>query len=359
MPFRKTEEVVREMLGELSQGKYGVPGDRFIASRELALQKGVSPKTAFRVVENLRDCGVIRKAGRDYRIERLFPRPEPGNDSGMLIGFLATCLDNPYFAKLASCAEEFAHGIGASLIIASSNYDFRKEQERLQMFCRQGVSGILICPCCTTAQDEKFYKTLPVPYVMLGRALEHEKCDAVLVNSQKAAQEMAKHLIVQGIRDFAYVGQAGIKNDKRLTGYRAGLLEGGIAQDEKMIVCTDNYDPARCRKDILALLEKRQGKRPLGIFCYHDLLAIRVLNLCHELGISVPGQVAVAGFDDLPAASETYPALTTVSYPVNNMARIALETLYAKIRLSPGEGGVKRYLNSKLMIRESTLRKKQ
>ncbi|MBR4222461.1 MAG: substrate-binding domain-containing protein [Victivallales bacterium] len=102
------------------------------------------------------------------------------------------------------------------------------------------------------------------------------------------------------------------------------------------------------------LLTKRRTGR-LGLFCYHDLFAIRAINLCHQLGIQVPAEVAIAGFDDLPAAAETYPALTTVSYPVQDMARLAFETLYTKIRFGKLGGGISRYLDSELVIRESTI----
>ena len=68
----------------------------------------------------------------------------------------------------------------------------------------------------------------------------------------------------------------------------------------------------------------------------------------------MPDDVAVAGFDDLPAAAETYPPLTSVSYPVKDMARLAFESLYARIKFKTVGGGVRRYLDSKLIVREST-----
>ncbi len=353
MSATKTDKILGEVLSELSAGKFGIPGDRFITTRDLAFRKTISLKTAFHVIEGLRDAGVIRKKGRDYRIIRLTP-PQSRENSRMLLGFLATYLESPYFAKLACHAEEFAHSIGASLIIASSNYDFKKECERLKMFCRQGVSGIMICPWASTPEEEQFYNTLDVPYVMLGRRLKTLECDTVLVNSQKAAQEMAEHLVSQGIREFAYIGQAGKQNDQRLLGFRAGLLEHGFFLPDERIIQLDYNSPAKCRAGIAGLLRKKRNGR-LGIFCYHDLFATRAVNLCHELGISVPEDVAVAGFDDLPVASEIYPPLTTVSYPVRDIARIAFETLYTRIKFHTLDTGICRYLDSRLVIRKSTV----
>ena len=352
MPVSKSEKIVRELTANVASGELGRSGDRFMTTRELAERYGIALKTAFQVTSRLRDDGIIERSGRAYRIAPPFARGRRG-ETPLLIGFLATCLESPYFAKLACHAEEFAYSVGASLIIASSNYDFATECERLRMFCRQNVAGVLICPWASTPEQEAFYAKLPVPYVMLGRCLETAECDAVLVNNEKAAQLVARHLVGEGLTEFAYIGQQGKLNDRRLFGYRSELAAAGFALHERNILRLDAQDPAQCRSEILKLLSaKRRGR--LGVFCYHDLFAIRALNLCRELGLRVPEDVAVAGFDDLPAAAETCPPLTSVSYPVKDMARLAFESLYARIKFKTVGGGVRRYLDSKLTVREST-----
>lgn len=353
MAVTKSEKILQEIYSELRSGQLGQPDERFLTTRELVEKKNISLKTAFGIIEKLRDSGVIRKVGRDYRIVRMNPIQK--QDGKMLFGFVATCLESPYFAKLAYHAEELAHSVGASLMIASSNYDFQTECERLRMFCRQGVAGIMICPWASSPKEEAFYETLDVPYVMLGRAPESIVCDSVLVDNQRAAQQMAAHLAEQGIREFAYIGQSGKRNDKRLLGFRAGLLEHGILLKEENILSLDLHSSEKSRSEIARLLNRKHPGR-LGVFCYHDLFATRTLNLCHELGIKVPETVSVAGFDDLPVASEIFPPLTTVSYPVSDMARIAFETLYTRIKLHSPSGGICRYLDSELVIRKSTVK---
>ena len=352
MSESKTLRIVGELKNDIASGKFGRIGDRFLTTREICECKHVSLKTAFHILTKLKEDGILEKVGRDYRLASVFT-PSGLGEKPLLIGFLATCLESPYFAKLACHAEEFAHSIGASLIIASSNYDFETECERLKMFCRQGVAGILICPWASTPEQEKFYTELPVPYVMLGRRLETVECDAVLVNNQKAAQKTARHLLEQGITEFAYIGQSGKVNDQRLFGFRAELAAAGAALPASSIIRVDSQNPEECRKVITGLLKKKRPGR-LGLFCYHDLFAIRAIRLCHQLGLRIPEDVAVAGFDDLPAAAETWPPLTSVSYPVQDMARLAFESLYTRIKFGRIGGGVCRYLDSRLTVREST-----
>ncbi len=357
MPGNKSIAIMRELREEIASGELGVIGDRFMTVRELCERKRISLKTAFHILNDLKEEGILEKRSRAHWIAAV-PSVSREKNKPLLIGFLATCLESPYFAKLACHAEEFVHSIGASLIIASSNYCFETEKERLEMFCRQSVAGILICPWASTAEQEAFYAGLPVPFVMLGRSLESAECDAVLVNNQMAAQRMARHLLDQGLTEFAYIGQNGKQHDQRLLGFRAELALAGFELPDTHIIQVDAQNPELCRKNILRLLAKiRKGR--LGLFCYHDLFAIRAINLCHQLGIQVPEEVAIAGFDDLPAAAETYPPLTTVSYPVQDMARLAFETLYTKIRFGKLGGGISRYLDSELVIRESTMKKEK
>ena len=353
MSKTKTSRIIEELKADIASGKFGRIGDRFLTTREICEHKQISLKTAFHVLIRLREDGILEKVGRDYRLASVFA-PSGPTEKPLLIGFLATCLESPYFAKLACHAEEFAHSIGASLIIASSNYDFETECERLKMFCRQGVAGILICPWASTPEQEAFYADLPVPYVMLGRKLETADCDAVLVNNQTAAQNTARHLLERGIRDFAYIGQCGKVHDQRLFGFRAELAAAGITLAESNILRIDSQNPEDCRKAISRLLKKKRSGT-LGLFCYHDLFAIRAIGLCHQLGLRIPQDVAVAGFDDLPAAAETWPPLTSVSYPVQDMARLAFESLYTRIKFGRIGGGICRYLDSRLIVRESTL----
>ena len=360
MPPSKQETILQELYASWQSHALGLPGTRFLTVRELGAQYGVSLKTAFHIMGKLREEGVIAKEGKSYTLQSpVMPEKKAASSEKMVIGFLATCLESPFFAKLACCAEELAYQVGATLVVASSNYDFQREKERLDMFVKEGVSGIMISPWASTKEEEAFYKTLSIPFVMVGRAPESLEADAVLVDNRKGARKMAAHLCRQGLEEFAYIGQAGKRSDSRLAGFREGLLEYGIPQENLQEFFLDQNDHESCRKKIFSILKKRSGKKPLGVFCYHDLFAMQFIHCAHALHIDIPGEVAIAGFDDLPGASEIYPALTSVSYPVQEMARMAFEILYAKIRFrNIVSSGVERFLDTRLVIRQSTNRTK-
>ena len=94
-----------------------------------------------------------------------------------------------------------------------------------------------------------------------------------------------------------------------------------------------------------------------AVICCQDTFASAALTQCQQLGYRVPRDISIIGFDDLPIAAELYPPLTSVRYPLKDMARIACETLFAHINLAAaGDDGIRRYLDSELIVRESTAR---
>ena len=342
----KGERIKEELVKEIISGTMGSSGTAFMTTRELVVRKGVSLKTAHRIVGMLRDAGYLELHGKRHYIK--YSAESAGKT---LIGLLVTCLENPFFSSLSRSIEEAAATMNMELVIAASNYDLKSEREKLEMFCRRGVSGIIICPW-GIEENEAFYKELPVPCVFIGRSLKNEKVDTVLVNDQLAAQKVAEHFIECGFKDFAYVGPAGLSNDQRLLGFRNGLANNSIILQQKNILHLENTNSQHDLEFMTDFFGTRSER--LAVFCFHDLFAVRVLNSCSKLGIKVPDEVAIAGFDNLPIASEVYPALTSISYPIRDMARIAFETLAAKILSIGTAPGIARYLEPELIVREST-----
>ncbi|MFA9478758.1 substrate-binding domain-containing protein [Phycisphaerales bacterium AB-hyl4] len=340
-----------EIRRDLTRGRYGQVGDPFVSIREMARQKDVSLKTSFLLYETLKAEGWIAREGRGFVIQRIVPL-KSNTKKPLLLGCVVPSLDNAYFARLVDHLEEAASRFGANLLVATSHYDFAREQQRLTSLVQHGVNGLLICPRAQ-AVDEAWYQALKVPCVMIGRRLQQWEVDTIMVNNQPAAQAVAGHLIEQGATRFAYIGQQGIESDERLLGFRAGLLADDLLLEPQDMIQVDHTDHEACEEMVGELLSRRKRGR-LGVFCYHDLLATRVLNLCHQRKISVPDQVLIAGFDNLPIARETFPSLTTVRYPIRAMAQMAVEALHAKIQFPGQTSKILRYLEAELIVRGST-----
>ena len=147
--------------------------------------------------------------------------------------------------------------------------------------------------------------------------------DYVVAHSFVGAAAVAGHLLSIGYRSFGYIAFGPrLKRDARLNGFRSALAEEGIALAPENVASGDGRDIEHGYRAMAALMES--AERPRAVLAYNDLLAIGALRYCHDRGISVPGDVAVAGFDNLPESRVTTPPLTTVDYGVESMNRLAV-----------------------------------
>ncbi|MEO8625096.1 MAG: substrate-binding domain-containing protein, partial [Candidatus Limnocylindrales bacterium] len=138
---------------------------------------------------------------------------------------------------------------------------------------------------------------------------------------------------------------------ERLTGYRRGMADARLAVDERLIVITD-FDRAGGAAGVDELLAR--GVEFSAICCANDLLALGALTRLAELGRAVPGEVSVAGFDDISIAALSAPHLSTVRLPLREMGRRGFENAMRKLN---GEDGAPQTLPTQVVLRDSTARR--
>lgn len=340
--LRLKEAIKREILS----GAHGESGQRFMTVRELAGRYGVSLVTAQRVMTALRDEKVVILNGNKSLVR--VPRGAP---SGRLLGMVVTNLENPFFASLARETQQAAERAGARTLLAGSDYDPKRESEVLATFRAAGVQGILACPGVDPGAKER-YAALKVPFVFISRTLEGLDADAVLPDNRAAARQTARHFMELGHTRFAYVGPRDLREDPRWDGFRQALQSGGRELSAVNAFLLPIKDFEKERRNLADFL--RDLPKPVAVFCFHDLLAALVIRLCRQQAIRVPEDLAVAGFDDLPIAAALTPSLTTSSYPIKDMAEIAVKVLLEKIERPNGVRPTRRLLDPILVVREST-----
>jgi DNA-binding LacI/PurR family transcriptional regulator len=339
---------VKELLRrEILEGKHGGPGAPFMPVRELAESRGISLVTAQKIVVMLKEDGVLSQSGRRHCVSeavRPVSRKEPR------IAVIVTMLDNPFFSSLLKNIELAAEKRGVRVISASSNYDVEREEELLEMFAHDGVDGILACPANDKSSAPAF-SALKIPCALIGRKISGVDLDAVLVNNFSAGQGAARHLTGIGLKHFAYAGFKNHVCDPRRQGFISGLAEAGFELSCEALVSAENNRLDLAVPDLERLLESLP--KPAGVFCFHDLLAGRLLRLAARMSLRVPDDIAVIGFDNLPVAAELSPSLTSVAYPIDQMAETALSMLMGRVNGVKGRA-VTSFLDPELIIREST-----
>jgi LacI family transcriptional regulator len=207
--------------------------------------------------------------------------------------------------------------------------------ERLRLF------GVVLTP--SVSEDDRLARLLEsvdCPYVRIACAPLDKPSRLVLTHDAHGAAAAARRLAELGHRRIAYISGPPLfrSSHERKAGFIAGLAEYGLTLEPEMTVpgaYTYESGLARGRE----LLERPVP--PTAIFAGNDEMASGVYGAAHELGLRIPKDVSIIGFDDAPIASRLWPAMTSVRLPVKDMGRVAAEKLFAKpkeaAKLSSGD----------------------
>lgn len=348
----KAIRIKEELKKEISAGKFGVPGNYFISVRTIADTREVALKTAQRIMTLLKEEGIVILKGNKYALTtNANPRAAGPVGKNDMLSLVVTNLENPFFAILAKEVEMAAKRAGFRLMMASSNYEFMREKEAIAMFQDAGTAGIIVCPA-QNKDASAYYAGLKVPYLLIGHHPEHWDADAVLVHNFNAGRMVADHFIDNHYLNFGYFGLAQFHPNPRFDGYKSKLDEYGYSIPESTIVLAEPKNISSATEKLKLMLSF--AVKPLAVFCFHDLLAEKLIGICREIKLRVPEDVAICGFDNLPIAIMVTPSLTTVAYPISEMAEIAVERIIRKISGANSGKTFTCYIEPNLVIRESS-----
>ena len=267
------------------------------------------------------------------------------------IGVLLPDLYGEFFSEVIRGIDLAAQQSDYHLIISSSHND-KAEIEGALRAMRGRVDGVIIMSPDLDAQA--LVANLPDshPVVLLNCALRGAAFDSVNIDNTGGARAVVRHLISHGHRRIAIITGAlrNLDGHERKVGYRTALRDAAIQRNAQWEMPGDftedsGYEATR------SLLNLRS--RPTAIFAANDSMAIGALSALRQAGVDVPGEVAVAGFDDIPIARHVSPSLTSVHVPIAELGERATEKLIDA--LGAGDRHVRRrdVLSTTLVIRSS------
>ncbi|HZT44211.1 MAG TPA: LacI family DNA-binding transcriptional regulator [Chthonomonadaceae bacterium] len=196
-------------------------------------------------------------------------------------------------------------------------------------------------------------KRKQMPLVAVHEPSSDTEVSTIDVDNVAAAREIVEYLVRQGHRRIAYLsGETTLRSSlQRLEGYRQALEAAGIPYEEGLVWPGGYNTPSGYLRTIEHLHKNRRG-RPTALFCAGDGIAIGALEALHELGIRVPTEMSVVGFDDISAAASSHPPLTTMRQPLRDIGSRAAELLLEQIKASRWLGR-KEVMPTELIVRDS------
>lgn len=249
------------------------------------------------------------------------------------IGALLPDLYGEFFSELIRGIDLAARARGLHLLVSSA-HDGVDEAAAALRAMRGRVDGMLVL---SSRADRPFLEAnLPdsLPTVLLNSAVRHPRYAVLNIDNEGGARAMVRHLVAAGHRDIAFIGGPPDNYDarQREQGFRAAMAE--FAPDGRLQVLPGDFTEEAGHRAGRALAA--QAQRPQAVFAGNDMMAVGCLAALREAGVSVPTQIAVAGFDDIPIARYITPSLTTVRVRIVELGRLALERLAAQLD-APGQ----------------------
>jgi DNA-binding LacI/PurR family transcriptional regulator len=261
-------------------------------------------------------------------------------------------------AEIVQGIEATAHDHGYTVILCNSGAVPEREIAAVEMLSSKRVDGVIVTASRIGTLYLDHLERIGVPVVLINNHAEQSGryTFTVSVDNVHGGRLAAGHLVQLGHRRIAYVaGPANSSSDlDRLAGYRQALVEAGIEPDPALVVAGNGRADGgeRALEPLLST-----DKPPTAVFCYNDLTAIGLVHAAQQRGLSIPGDLAVVGFDDILFAAYFCPPLTTVAQPRIEMGQQAMHMMLSLIKPAKDGAGEPAdiVVQGKLIVRASTV----
>ena len=297
-----------------------MPKKKHTTIQEVAKFAGVSPITASRALNNpklVKDSTRrrVEAAAKQLNFIPNFAAGILSRDKSNMVGVIVPTLSNSIFADTIQALSETISSQGIQLLIGTNNYSIDREEDIIRTFISHRADGLILTGHTHTAYSEELIKSFAIPTVEIWNLRKGRDFVCVGMSNYRAAYEMTEYLIKKGYKRIGYIGGLLANNDRsedRLNGYRDALKHYGVEFDSSIIRESEFslLNGAEAMRSLLTLTH-----RPDCVFASSDIIAFGALIECQNKGISIPSDIALAGFDDAVIGSMTKPGLTTVRVP--------------------------------------------
>ncbi|MET0899316.1 MAG: LacI family DNA-binding transcriptional regulator [Mycobacterium sp.] len=337
-----------------------------VTLQDVATRAGVSQATASRVLngsarvpgEGVADR--VRAAARELGYVANAQAQALARASTGLIGLIVHDIADPYFSSIARGVQVAARGARKQVLLASTDRDFDIERESVSTFIAHRADAIVLAGSRQSGHLDRdletefgHYRTNGGRVVVIGQPLAFG--GAVEPENHFAAGELADALIDEGHTQFAVIG--GPSSIRTAVDRRNGFVEAlGRRAITPLVEVSGDFTRdgghSAARRLAAALqLRPDSGAEPPCVFAVTDVMAIGAIAAWHEMGLAVPRDVGIAGFDDIPTLRDHTPSLTTVALPLEEIGARAVELA---LRTETDCDDLRERIPGRVVLRDST-----
>jgi LacI family transcriptional regulator len=331
-----------------------------VTLKELAARARVHPSTISRVANH--DPGLRIAAATRQRIEALLRETEyrpNGVARGLklrqtfVLAVVIPDITNPLFASLFRGVEDGASARGYDVLLCNTDGSPERQRSHLQNMRDRRVDGVILASSFLKDPTVHWLRHQHIPYVLVNRFSDEGQDPFVGCDDLLGGRVATEHLVQLGHRRIGHLaGKASVSTGvMRRQGYLAALAVRGLTADPRLVTESGYTEEggAQAAERLFSL-----DDRPTAIFAVTDLTAVGAFGVARRMGLRVPEDVAIVGYNDIPLATRLVPALTTVHVPIHDFGFAAARLLLEQI--DAGEPTERQVIfNPELIVRGSTV----
>ncbi|MCG7644693.1 LacI family transcriptional regulator [Alteromonas sp. Cnat2-8] len=325
---------------------------------QVAERAGVSLSTVSRVLNGKASVNKVLKERVEKAVKELNYRPNSvarslANNRTDSVGVLVPELNAPFFGDLMQAVESTLRAADKHVIISVGRNCLETEKDAVEFLISRNCDALIMHAEALSDEYLLELNQSKLPVALVNRQVEGLPEACTSLNNEKGGYLATRHLLELGHKDIAYISGPTDKCDAslRLEGHKRALSEAGLPINPQLIFNGDYSE----EDGKIGLLELMARDVPFtALVCANDWMASGAISCARDLGMSLPHDLSVVGFDDVVFAHHVFPRLTTVSNPIAEMAEMSAKYILNKVYGQANN--VQLYFEPSLVVRESTVK---
>ena len=325
---------------------------------QVAERAGVSLSTVSRVLNGKASVNKVLKERVEKAVKELNYRPNSvarslANNRTDSVGVLLPELNAPFFGDLMQAVESTLRAADKHVIISVGRNCLETEKDAVEFLISRNCDALIMHAEALSDEYLLELNQSKLPVALVNRQVEGLPEACTSLDNEKGGYLATRHLLELGHKDIAYISGPTDKCDAslRLEGHKRALSEAGLPINPQLIFNGDYSE----EDGKIGLLELMARDVPFtALVCANDWMASGAISCARDLGMSLPHDLSVVGFDDVVFAHHVFPRLTTVSNPIAEMAEMSAKYILNKVYGQANN--VQLYFEPSLVVRESTVK---
>jgi len=333
----------------IEQGYYST-NDKIPTESELVKLSGLSRATVRQALRNLENDGFIV---RKKRVGSFVRRLKKSSNNIQTVGLLVPDIRSGYAPILARGAEDEAIKNDISLILCNTDDTPRQASYHIERLIKLSVSGVIYIPVAATDKKNlqviNKLKKANIPIVLADRGIQDSNLDFVTTNNFEGSRQITQHLIDKGHKHIAFLSNKLYSTEKlRYSGFISKIKDEGLTIDKRITILDKSaFNVNNYLNHAHQILKNR--KKFTAVYAGHDRIALLFYTAAKKLGLSVPEDFSIVGYDNMPL---TTVSLTTMHQPIYEMGQESIKLIIS--RMENKNTNIKNIiLNSNLVERSS------